>query len=144
MGQGIPGGAAGHGTPVYPPDAAHDPRARTIPGTSEDLPESLLVVPTIYEERVIGVIVLSKLGLHQFTEDDLRLLVIYASFAAQAMANAAMTEQLRDQSVALARQLRLQRELLALTESLLTSMDHRAILEQVGERPGPPVPADNP
>jgi len=143
MGQGITGWVAVHGTPVYLPDAAHDPRVRTIPGTSEDLPESLLVVPTIYEERVIGVIVLSKLGLHRFTEDDLRLLVIYASFAAQAMANAAMTEQLRDQSVALARQLRLQRELLALTESLLTSMDHRAILEQVGERLGTLVPYDN-
>ena len=34
---------------------------------------------------------LSKLGLRQFTEDDLRLLVIYASFAAQAMANADAT-----------------------------------------------------
>ena len=143
VGQGITGWVALHGTPVYLPDAAHDPRVRTIPGTSEDLPESLLVVPTTYEEQVIGVIVLSKLGLHQFTEDDLRLLVIYASFAAQAMANAATTEQVRDQSQALARQLRLQRELLALTESLLTSMDYRAILEQVGERLGTLVPYDN-
>ena len=143
MGQGITGWVALHGIPAYLPDAAHDPRARTIPGTSDDLPESLLVVPTIYEERVIGVIVLSKLGLHQFTDDDLRLLVIYASFAAQAMANAATTERLRDQSMTLARQLRLQRELLALTESLLTSMDYRAILEQVGERLGTLVPFDN-
>jgi len=143
MGHGITGWVAAHGTPEYLPDAAHDPRARTIPGTSENLPESLLVVPTIYEERVIGVIVLSKLGLHQFTEDDLRLLVIYASFAAQAMANAATTEQLRDQSQALARQLHSQRELLDLTESLLTSMDHRAILEQVGERLGTLVPYEN-
>ena len=35
---------------------------------------------------------------HQFTDDDLRLLVIYASFAAQAMANADTTERLREQS----------------------------------------------
>jgi diguanylate cyclase (GGDEF)-like protein len=143
MGQGITGWVAQHGTPVYLPDAAHDPRIRVIPGTEPDLPESLLVVPTIYEERVIGVIVLSKLGLHQFTEDDLRLLVIYASFAAQAMANAATTEQLRDQSQALARQLRSQRELLALTESLLTNMDAHAILEQVGDSLGTLVPYDN-
>ncbi len=143
IGQGITGWVALHGTPVYLPEAANDPRARTIPGTSPDLPESLLVVPTIYEERAIGVIVLSKLGLHQFTDDDLRLLVIYASFAAQAMANAATTERLRDQSQALARQLRSQRELLALTESLLASMDYRVILEQVGERLGTLVPYDN-
>lgn len=101
------------------------------------------MVPTVYEERVIGVIVLSKLGLDQFTEDDLRLLVIYGSFAAQAMANVATTEQLREQSDALARQLRSQRELLALTESLLTNMDHRAILDQLGERLGSLVPYDN-
>jgi diguanylate cyclase (GGDEF)-like protein len=143
MGQGITGWVAEHGVPAYLPDAAHDPRVRIIPGTEADLPESLLVVPTIYEERVIGVIVLSKLGLHQFTDDDLRLLVIYASFAAQAMANAATTEQLRDQSQALARQLRSQRELLALTESLLTSMDARAILEAVGDSLGTLVPYDN-
>ena len=37
-------------------------------------------------------VVLSKLGLHQFDDDDLRLLVIYASLAAQAMANADTTE----------------------------------------------------
>jgi len=143
MGQGITGWVAQHGTPVYLPDAAHDPRVRVIPGTEADLPESLLVVPAVYEERVIGVIVLSKLGLRQFTNDDLRLLVIYASLAAQAMANAATTEQLRDQSQALARQLRSQRELLELTESLLTSMDYRAILEQVGERLGTLVPYDD-
>jgi diguanylate cyclase (GGDEF)-like protein len=143
VGQGITGWVALHGTPAYLPDAANDPRVRVIPGTEADLPESLLVVPTVYEERVIGVIVLSKLGLHQFTDDDLRLLVIYASFAAQAMANAATTEQLRSQSEALARQLRSQRELLALTETLLTSMDYRAILEQVGDRLGVLVPYDN-
>jgi diguanylate cyclase (GGDEF)-like protein len=143
VGEGITGWVAAHGTPAYLPDAAHDPRARTIPGTEPDLPESLLVVPTVYEERVIGVIVLSKLGLHQFTDDDLRLLVIYASFAAQAMANAATTEELRDQSHALARQLRSQRELLAVTESLLTNMDARAILEQVGDSLGALVHYDN-
>jgi diguanylate cyclase (GGDEF)-like protein len=143
IGVGITGWVALHGTPVYLPDAAHDPRVRVIPGTEPDLPESLLVVPMIYEERVIGVLVLSKLGLRQFTEDDLRLLVIYASFAAQAMANAATNKELRDQSQALARQLRSQRELLDLTESLLTSMDYRAILEQVGDRLGKLVPYDD-
>ena len=60
-------------------DAAHDPRAMTIPGTEDDLDESMLLAPLVFEERVLGVIVLSKLGLRQFTDDDLRLLVIYAS-----------------------------------------------------------------
>ena len=73
-------------------DAAADPRANTIPGTEDDLDESMLLAPMIFEDQVLGVLVLSKLGLHQFTDDDLRLLVIYASFAAQAMANADTTE----------------------------------------------------
>ena len=51
----------------------------------------MLLAPMIFDDRVIGVIVLSKLGLDQFTDDDLRLLEIYASFAAQAMANADTT-----------------------------------------------------
>ena len=60
----------------------------------------------MFEDQVLGVLVLSKLGLNQFSDDDLRLLVIYASFAAQAMANADTTERLREQSAALERQLR--------------------------------------
>ena len=48
----------------------------------------MLIAPMLYEDRVLGVIVLSKLGVDQFTGDDLRYLEIYASIAAQAMANA--------------------------------------------------------
>ena len=65
----------------------------------------MLLAPMLFEDQVLGVLVLSKLGLHQFSDDDLRLLVIYASFAAQAMANADATERLRAQSEALERQL---------------------------------------
>jgi len=47
----------------------------------------------LFDDQVLGVLVLSKLGLNRFSDDDLRLLVIYASFAAQAMANADTTER---------------------------------------------------
>ena len=104
VGEGITGWVAEHRSPSSCGDAANDPRADTIPGTEEDLDESMLLAPMIFEDRVLGVLVLSKLGLHQFTDDDLRLLVIYASFAAQAMANADTTERLREQTAALERQ----------------------------------------
>ena len=55
----------------------------------------------LFDDEVIGVIVLAKLGLNQFGPDDLRVLEIYASIAAQAMANADATERLRAQSEAL-------------------------------------------
>ena len=88
-------------------------------------------------------LVLSKLGLHQFRDDDLRLLVIYASFAAQAFANADATGLLRAQSEALGRQLANQRALLQVTESILTTLEPRAILDQVAERLSDLVGYDN-
>jgi diguanylate cyclase (GGDEF)-like protein/excisionase family DNA binding protein len=134
FGQGITGWVAENRLAQNLPDAAADPRANTIPGTDEDLDESMLLAPMLYEDQVLGVLVLSKLGLHQFSEDDLRLLVIYASFAAQAFANADATGLLRAQSDALARQLANQRALLQVTESILTTLEPGAILDQVAER----------
>jgi diguanylate cyclase (GGDEF)-like protein/excisionase family DNA binding protein len=143
FGQGITGWVAEHRIAQNLPDADADPRANTIPGTEDDLDESMLLAPMLYEDDVLGVLVLSKLGLHQFRDDDLRLLVIYASFAAQAFANADATGLLRDQSDALGRQLANQRALLQVTESILTTLDPRAILEQVAARLSDLVGYDN-
>jgi len=134
LGEGITGWVARHRVPQNLPDAAHDPRAMTIPGTDEDLDESMLLAPMVFEDQVLGVIVLSKLGLRQFTDDDLRLLVIYASLAAQAMANAEATERLRAQSVRLERRLAAQRALLDITGSILGTLDLPRILDEVADR----------
>ena len=136
IGEGITGWVARNGIAQLVHDAASDPRSRTIPGTQPDLDESMLLAPMLFEDRVVGVIVLSKLGLNQFTDDDLRLLVIYASFAAQAMANADATERLEAQSTKLARQLRSQQELLGITESILATLDPSVVLEQIADRLG--------
>ena len=143
LGQGITGWVAEHRIAQNLPDAAADPRANTIPGTEDDLDESMLLAPMLFEDECLGVLVLSKLGLHQFHDDDLRLLVIYASFAAQAMANADTTERLREQSAALERQLRSQRELIGITESILTTLDGRAVLESITDRLGGLIACDN-
>jgi diguanylate cyclase (GGDEF)-like protein len=134
IGVGITGWVAQHKLPQKLDDAAHDPRALTMPGTEADLEESMLLAPLLYEDQVLGVIVLSKLGLRQFSDDDLRLLVIYASLAAQAMANADTAARLRAQSGRLERQLVSQRALLAITESILGTFNARSILEQVCDR----------
>ncbi len=126
---------ARHGLAQNVGDAAHDRRAKTIPGTEDDLDESLLLAPMLYEDETIGVIVLAKLGLEQFGADDLRLLEIYASIAAQAMANADATERLHDQSETLARQVHSQRELLRVTESILSTLDTQALLEEIAVKP---------
>jgi diguanylate cyclase (GGDEF)-like protein/excisionase family DNA binding protein len=143
MGEGITGWVAEQRIAQYLPDASTDPRANTIPGTEDDLDESMLLAPMLFEDDVLGVLVLSKLGLHQFSDDDLRLLVIYASFAAQAMANADATQRLREQSAALEQQVRSQRALLQITESILTTLDGQAVLEGITERLGSLVAYDN-
>ncbi len=143
LGQGITGWVAEHRVPQNLPDAAHDPRAVTIPGTDPGLDESMLLAPLVFEDAVLGVIVLSKLGLRQFTDDELRLLVIYANIAAQAMANAEATERLRQQSVRLERRLAGQRALLEITSSILGSLELRRILAEVADRLAVIVPWDN-
>jgi diguanylate cyclase (GGDEF)-like protein len=143
VGEGITGWVARHGIAQYLPDAATDPRAQTIPGTEDDLDESMLLAPMVIDETVLGVLVLSKLGLHQFSADDLRLLDIYASFAAQAMANADATGRLRAQSEALERQLDRQRELLRITESILSELDTRSVVDRITDRLGSLVQCDN-
>lgn len=131
LGEGITGWVAANRVAQNLGDAAADPRARTVPGTEDNLDESMLLAPMLFNDQVLGVLVLSQLGLRRFSDDDLRLLIIYASFAAQAMANADTTERLRQQGVALERQLRSQRELLKITESLLTTLDARAVPDSI-------------
>ena len=143
VGEGITGWVARFRVPQLVDDSANDPRAITIPGTKPDADESMLLAPMVHEGTCMGVVVLAYGSLRHFTVDDLRLLVIYASFAAQAMANADATERLREQAEALERQLRAQRELLRTTEAILTTLDSRAVLDQITERLGALIACDN-
>ncbi|HUQ43382.1 MAG TPA: GAF domain-containing protein [Candidatus Limnocylindria bacterium] len=143
FGVGITGWVAEHRTAQRLDNAATDTRAQTIAGTEDDLDESMLLAPMLFEDEVLGVLVLSKLGLRQFRADDLRLLEIYASFAAQAMANADATQQLRAQSAALEQKVRGQRELLGITESILTTYDPPVLLGTIADRLGELIGSDN-
>jgi diguanylate cyclase (GGDEF)-like protein len=143
LGSGITGWVAEHRVAALLDNAATDSRAQTIPGTEDDLDESMLLAPMLFEDEVLGVLVLSKLGLRQFQADDLRLLEIYASFAAQAMANADATERLRQQSAALEQKVRGQRELLTITESILTTLDPPVLLGTIADRLNDLIGSDN-
>jgi diguanylate cyclase (GGDEF)-like protein/excisionase family DNA binding protein len=142
VGEGITGWVAEHGIAQYLPDAARDPRAAQVPGTEEDLPESMLVAPMTYEGETIGVIVLSKLGLDRFAPQDLRYLAIYAAIAAQAMANADISERLQAQAQTLDRQLRSQAELLRVTERILTNLDPAAVVSDIADSLAGLIPVD--
>jgi len=98
VGEGITGWVAATGQQLIVHDAARDPRAVQIPG-SVDLPEeSMLLAPLRSEGRVIGVVVLSRLGLSRFSDDELRLLGVLADQAAVAIENARLLAE-RDRHV---------------------------------------------
>jgi diguanylate cyclase (GGDEF)-like protein/excisionase family DNA binding protein len=132
IGQGFTGWVAQHGEPLLINDALDDERGMTIEGT-DDVPESMLVVPMLYEGRALGVIVLSQLGYNRFSDDDLQTVSIFAGYAAQAMANATSYEQLVDQSSELARRADSQRRLLRINERLLSALDPADVLETIAD-----------
>ena len=98
VGHGITGHVAETGQSHYSPDAEKDPHAILIPGTA-DVPESILAVPLTYAGRVLGVIVLSKLGIEQFDHEDMRLLEVLASHAAVAIENARLLHLERESAL---------------------------------------------
>ena len=95
VGEGITGYAAITGQTYYAPDALNDERGIQIEGTDE-IVESLLAVPLKAADKVTGVIVLSKLGIDQFEEDDQRVLEVLASHASVAYENASLLQKERE------------------------------------------------
>jgi diguanylate cyclase (GGDEF)-like protein len=94
VGEGITGRVVQTGESLLIGDAANCEFARILPGT-DSIDESQVVVPLTYGTRVVGVIVISKLGLNQFDEDDVRLLEVLAGHAAVALENAGLYESAR-------------------------------------------------
>jgi diguanylate cyclase (GGDEF)-like protein len=94
VGRGITGKVAETGQPLLVGDAANHEFGERIAGTAV-IEESLLAVPLRFGSRVIGVVVVSKLGLDQFDADDLRLLEVLAGHAAVAVENARLYEAQR-------------------------------------------------
>jgi HD-GYP domain-containing protein (c-di-GMP phosphodiesterase class II) len=122
VGEGLTGHVAETHMTWYAPDANKDPYAVLIPGTA-DLDESLLGVPMLYGQRVIGVIVLSKLGIDQFDQEDIRLLETLAASAAVAFENARLLQKEHEAA-------EVSRALLQLSQALTGAPDTREVLTQ--------------
>ena len=116
VGEGITGRVAQTGESLLIGDAASCEYALRVAGT-EAIDESLIAVPLCYGTRVIGVIVISKLGLEQFDEDDKRLLEVLGGHASVAVENARLYEAERREAQSAKALLEFSRELAA-TEGL--------------------------
>ncbi|HEY4752991.1 MAG TPA: GAF domain-containing protein, partial [Candidatus Limnocylindrales bacterium] len=125
VGFGFTGWVAQHGMPLRVDDALRDPRGMTIPGT-DDVDESMLIVPMRHDDRMLGVITLSKLGLRGFDDDDLRLLLILADQAATAFAGAASLAETRHLAAEL-------RQLLDMSSALSRSLDPKDVAALMAE-----------
>ena len=141
LGQGLGGNIAAAGGAEIVNDAGHDPRTSQILGT-EVVDESMIVVPLRYEDNLIGVIELFRLGLGAFDATDLRLAQIVGAQAAVAIVNARQVEELERRSAALERRLASQRQLLAITERLLVHREGRAVFEAIADTLAEVVPHD--
>jgi diguanylate cyclase (GGDEF)-like protein len=115
LGEGITGRCAELGEAIVVADAANCEFGRQIEGT-DPIEESLVAVPLRYGSRVVGVIVVSKLGLNQFDEDDVRLLEVLAGHAAVAVENASLYESARREAESAKSLLEFGRELATLVD----------------------------
>ncbi len=123
VGTGFTGWVAQQRTPIRVDDAEGDPRGVTIPGT-EPVEESMLVVPMQTDDLLVGVVTLSKLGLHQFDDQDLRLLMTLADQAATAFTRA---RHLADADRLTAEL----RQLLEMSSALSRSLDPAAVADLI-------------
>ncbi|MEX0755418.1 MAG: ATP-binding protein [Actinomycetota bacterium] len=136
VGEGITGRVAESGESLLVENALWIEWAVTIEGT-DDIDESMLVVPMKIGERVVGVIVLSSLGVGLFDEDDQRLLEVLAAHAATAFENAKLLQREREAAET-------STALLALSQALTRVHDVEAVLQTATERaaellPGRPI-----
>ena len=93
VGEGIAGWVAESRRGVVIGDTEHHPKAAHVTGT-DVIDESMLAVPVVFEDELLGVIVVLKLGLNQYNLDQLRLLTILANQAAVSIANARLIDRL--------------------------------------------------
>lgn len=134
LGHGLGGHIAQSGVAELIPDAAHDVRGAQIPGT-EEVDESMIVVPLVYEDRILGVLELFRLGLNAFDQADLRLAQIVGAQAAVALMNARQVEVLE-------RRLASQRQLLTITDRLLAQRERGAVFGAIADTLAQVVPHD--
>jgi signal transduction protein with GAF and PtsI domain len=97
VGQGLTGWSAQENQPVAVANASQDPRFQYLPETEETRFQSLLAVPLVNQERVIGAMNVQTRANHQFTGDEEALLALIADLAAGALEKAMLYEGMQRQ-----------------------------------------------
>ena len=141
FGEGITGHAAETGQSLLILNALDVDFAVTIPGT-DDIEESMVAVPLKYGTRVIGVVVISKLGIGQFDEDDVRLLEVLAGHASVALENARLYEAQRNEAEHAKEALAIASALLEISRELAAAEGLDEVLNRLVELTGKTLSAE--
>jgi signal transduction histidine kinase len=94
VGQGLTGHVAQTGQAMIVDDSRQSTLVAHVPGT-RDVTTSLISVPLLHQQEVIGVISLDRVGRDPFSKQDLELLTILGAQAAGIVAHANLFEQVR-------------------------------------------------
>ena len=132
IGEGITGHVAETGEPILLANAMDCDFAVTIPGT-DDVDESMIAVPLRYGTRVIGTVVISKLGVGQFDEDDVRLLEVLGGHTSVALENARLYEAERREAERAKASLEISNALLELSRRFASAGTLAEVLERTAE-----------
>lgn len=97
VGEGLTGWAVAHGQAVASSDAASDPRFQYVPGTREERFQSLLALPLVNQDHIIGAINVQTQARHEFSQAEIDLLALIGDLAAGALEKAILTERLQRQ-----------------------------------------------
>ena len=93
LGEGLTGHVAEAGKPMLVANVLESDLCKQLTEGAGD--ESLASVPLRHGQRVVGAITMSKLGVGQLDDDDLRLLEVVAGHASVALENARLYESAR-------------------------------------------------
>ena len=94
LGEGITGWAALHRRGEIVNDAENDPRAVIVPGTPPEQ-SSIMCVPLLSREKLLGVITMARAGTRGFADEDLELATLFAGQCSAAIENARLYEGLK-------------------------------------------------
>ena len=134
VGKGLIGAIKKEKTTIRIPHIDQDPRSVGFPRNHPDM-DSFLGVPIKLGDRLLGQIYLTnKIGYPEFTQDDERVIEMFAAYAAAAINNARMYETLLERDEELIRQ----NEDLSLLDDVATaltgSLDIDEVLDQTLKR----------
>src|SRR5258708_14285560 len=100
MGEGIAGWVAQHGQTLIVHDASKDPRfAKRIDESTKWETRSIVCLPLRSRHRVLGVIQLVNVTLHNYSESEMFFLNALCDYAAIAIENARAVEQIQELTI---------------------------------------------